>query len=142
MSRTRSVAGPAQGTHRRTVLAATAAVTLSAGVGYALRPTDSQAAPAADTAAAQAPVAQSRRAPAAPLAPYTRGTTLASVAAPRTSSGYRRLGDGPGWSRTVRSELAAPKSGRAGRRTALASFVRYLRLTRPSRRRTCSRTAS
>ncbi|WP_405613900.1 TIGR03767 family metallophosphoesterase [Streptomyces sp. NBC_00076] len=123
MSRTRSVAGPAQGTHRRTVLAATAAVTLSAGVGYALRPTDSQAAPVTDTAAAQAPVAQSRRAPAAPMAPYTRGTTLASVAAPRTGSGYRRLGDGPGWSRTVRSELAAPKSGRAGRRTALASFV-------------------
>jgi len=128
MSRIRSVAGPALGTNRRTVLAATAAVTLSAGVGYALRPTDSQAASAADTAAAeapvaQAPVAQSRKAPAAPLAPYTRGTTLASVAAPRTGSGYRRLGDGPGWSRTVRGELAAPKSGRAGRRTALASFV-------------------
>ncbi|MFF0157666.1 TIGR03767 family metallophosphoesterase [Streptomyces sp. NPDC005263] len=128
MSRTRSVAGPALGTHRRTVLAATAAVTFSAGLGYALRPTDSQAAAAADTAPAEtalaeAPVAHGRKAPAAPLAPYTRGTTLASVAAPRTSSGYRRLGDGPGWSRKVRSELAAPKSGRTARRTALASFV-------------------
>lgn len=118
MSRIRSVAAiPA--INRRTVLAATGAAAVSAGVGYALRPTDSQAATTDTTKV----VAQSRKAPAAPLAPYTKGTTLASVAAPRTSSGYRRLGDGPGWSRVVRSELAAPKSGRAGRRTALASFV-------------------
>jgi metallophosphoesterase (TIGR03767 family) len=123
MSRTRSVAGTAFGPHRRSVLAATAAVTLSAGVGYALRPTDSQAAPTTGTQAAGAPAAQSRKAPAAPLAPYTRGTTLASVATGRTGSGYRRLGDGPGWSRTVRAELAAPRTGRAGRRTALAAFV-------------------
>jgi metallophosphoesterase (TIGR03767 family) len=124
MSRTRSVASSTLGVHRRTVLAATAAVSVSAGVGYALRPTDSRAA-TTDTGArpAEAPVAQSRKAPAAPLAPYTRGTTLAAVAAPRTSSGYRRLGDGPGWNRRVRSELAAPKTGRAGRRTALAAFV-------------------
>jgi metallophosphoesterase (TIGR03767 family) len=124
MSRTRSVASSALGVHRRTVLAATAAVSVSAGVGYALRPTDSRAA-TTDTGArpAGAPVAQSRQAPAAPLVPYTRGTTLAGVAAPRTSSGYRRLGDGPGWNRRVRSELAAPKTGRAGRRTTLAAFV-------------------
>ncbi|MER5217461.1 TIGR03767 family metallophosphoesterase [Streptomyces sp. NPDC002838] len=124
MSRTRSVASSALGVHRRTVLAATAAVSVSAGVGYALRPTDSRAA-TTDTGArpAGAPVAQSRQAPAAPLAPYTRGTTLSGVAAPRTSSGYRRLGDGPGWNRRVRSELAAPKTGRAGRRTTLAAFV-------------------
>jgi metallophosphoesterase (TIGR03767 family) len=120
MSRTRSVASSVLGVNRRSVLAATAAVSVSAGVGYALRPTDSQA---ATPSAGEAPVAQSRRAPAAPLAPYTRGTTLASVAAPRTSTGYRRLGDGAGWSRKVRAELAAPKSGRAGRRTALAAFV-------------------
>ncbi|MET7457085.1 TIGR03767 family metallophosphoesterase [Streptomyces sp. NPDC005574] len=118
MSRIRSVASSTLGVNRRTVLAATAAVSVSAGVGYALRPTDSVAATTAET-----PVAQSRRAPAAPLAPYTRGTTVATVAAPRTGSGYRRLGDGPGWSRKVRAELAAPKSGRAGRRTALAAFV-------------------
>lgn len=124
MSRTRSVASSTLGVHRRTVLAATAAVSVSAGVGYALRPTDSRAA-TTDTGArpAEAPVAQSRQAPAAPLAPYTRGTTLAGVAAPRTGSGYRRLGDGPGWNRRVRSELAAPKTGRAGRRTTLAAFV-------------------
>ncbi|MET9392257.1 TIGR03767 family metallophosphoesterase [Streptomyces sp. NPDC006624] len=121
MSRTRSAAGSGQGIHRRSVLAATGAVALSGGAGYALRPSDSQAATAGETTAAVA--ASSRRAPAAPLAPYTRGTTLAGVATPRGGSGYRRLGDGPGWRRVVRSELAAPKSGRAGRRTALAAFV-------------------
>ncbi|MET8580858.1 TIGR03767 family metallophosphoesterase [Streptomyces collinus] len=120
MSRSRS-ATSVPGVHRRTVLAAAGAVSLSAGVGYALRPTDSQAA-----GAAEAPVAHSRRAAAAaPLAPYTKGTTLASVAAPRNSSGYRRLGDGPGWKRVVRAELAAPKSGRASRRTTLAAFVQF-----------------
>ncbi|MFJ3665181.1 TIGR03767 family metallophosphoesterase [Streptomyces sp. NPDC090106] len=131
MSRTRSVVNSAlettaRGVNRRTVLAATGAAAASVGIGYALRPTDSQAADAATADAAgagEAPVAQSRQAPAAPLAPYTQGTTLASVSAPRTSSGFRRLGDGPGWSRVVRSDLAAPKSGRAGRRTALAAFV-------------------
>ncbi|WP_433450364.1 TIGR03767 family metallophosphoesterase [Streptomyces sp. CA-142005] len=121
MSRIRSVAASALEVNRRTVLAAAGAVSLSAGVGYALRPTDSQA---ATTAAA--PVAHSRQAPAAtPLVPYTKGTTLASVAAPRGSSGYRRLGDGPGWGRVVRGELATPKSGRAGRRTTLAAFVQF-----------------
>ncbi|NNN32593.1 TIGR03767 family metallophosphoesterase [Streptomyces sp. S3(2020)] len=119
MSRTRSV-------NRRTVLAATGAAAVSAGVGYALRPTDSQAATTGTgtgAAAEGAPVAQSRQAPAVPLAPYTRGTTVATVAAARTASGFRRLGDGPGWERVVRGELAAPKTGRAGRRTALAAFV-------------------
>ncbi|MFJ8791480.1 TIGR03767 family metallophosphoesterase [Streptomyces sp. NPDC102462] len=118
MSRTRSVATSAVAVNRRTVLAAVGAVSLSAGVGYALRPTDSQAA-----TASQAPLASSRKAPAPPPAPYTRGTTVDSVAAPRGGSGYRRLGDGPGWPRVVRDELAAPKSGRAGRRTPLAAFV-------------------
>ncbi|MET7732457.1 TIGR03767 family metallophosphoesterase [Streptomyces sp. NPDC005402] len=125
MSRTRSVASTTLGVHRRTVLAAAGAAAASAGVGYALRPTDSQA--ATTGAPAEAPVAQTVHKAAAPveapLAPYTRGTTVASVAAPRTSSGYRRLGNGPGWSRKVRSDLAAPKAGRAGRRTPLAAFV-------------------
>ncbi|MFJ9863461.1 TIGR03767 family metallophosphoesterase [Streptomyces sp. NPDC101165] len=122
MSRIRSVATSALGVHRRTVLAAAGAVSLSAGVGYALRPTDSQAA----ARTAEAPVAHSRQAAAATaLAPYTKGTTLSSVAAPRTSSGYRRLGDGAGWKRVVRSELAAPKSGRTSRRTPLAAFVQF-----------------
>ncbi|MFI1567997.1 TIGR03767 family metallophosphoesterase [Streptomyces sp. NPDC020490] len=123
MSRTRSVAALTPGVNRRTVLAAGGAAAVSAGVGHALRPTDSQAATVGAATDATRVVAQSRTAPAAPLAPYTKGTTLASVATPRTGSGYRRLGDGPGWARVVRGELAAPKSGRAGRRTALAAFV-------------------
>lgn len=36
-----------------------------------------------------------------------------------------RLGDGAGWKRVVRGDLANAKSGRAGRRTALASFVQF-----------------
>ncbi|MFE0676065.1 TIGR03767 family metallophosphoesterase [Streptomyces sp. NPDC058867] len=127
MSRIRSVASSALGVHRRSVLAAAGAVSLSAGVGYALRPTDSQAATPAGTpataAAQEAPVASSGRAPFRPLAPYSRGTTLASTAAPRGTSGYRRLANGPGWGRIVRGELAAPKAGRADRRTTLAAFV-------------------
>ncbi|QIJ62687.1 TIGR03767 family metallophosphoesterase [Streptomyces sp. JB150] len=126
MSRTRSVASSAvhePAVHRRAVLATAAAVSLSAGAGYALRPTDSRAATAAP-AVGEAPVALSRKAPLAPLAPYTRGTTLAGVAAPvGGASGYRRLGDGKGWPRVVRDDLAAPKPGREDRRTALAAFV-------------------
>ena len=130
MSRIRSVAAAASDLNRRSLLAATGAVSLSAGIGLALRPgSDAHAATqaaAADPAAgtAEAPVAVSRRAPVDRLDPYERGTTLSSVATPRSgSTGYRRLGDGPGWKRVVRSELASAKSGRAARRTALASFV-------------------
>ncbi|EGX59323.1 hydrolase [Streptomyces zinciresistens K42] len=129
MSRTRSVAGSAPGVHRRTLFAATGAVALSAGAGYALRPTDSEAvtgaagAPDAGPAGdpSEAPAGASRRVPAA-SAPYTRGTTLAAVATAR-GSGYRRLGDGPGWARAVREDLASARTGRERRRTALAAFV-------------------
>ncbi|MEW2398545.1 TIGR03767 family metallophosphoesterase [Streptomyces sp. NPDC046862] len=124
MSRIRSVAAAATAPGRRAFLAATGAVTLSAGVGLALRPGSEASAKAAasDTSAV---ALSSRQAPAAPLAPYTRGTTLNSVAAPRGGSGYRRLGDGPAWKRVVRGDLAAPKSGRESRRTALAAFVQF-----------------
>ncbi|MER5430516.1 TIGR03767 family metallophosphoesterase [Streptomyces sp. NPDC002588] len=129
MSRSRSVTSSALGVDRRTVLAATAAVSVSAGVGYALRPTESAAAavqppaPAREAAAAAEPSAAAAAPSVAPLAPYTKGTTLASVAAPRSGSGYRRLGSAAGWQRVVRGDLAAPRSGRAGRRTTLAVFV-------------------
>ncbi|MFF7328742.1 TIGR03767 family metallophosphoesterase [Streptomyces sp. NPDC008150] len=115
----------ARGVDRRTVLAAAGAVSLTAGVGYALRPTDSEAATAAP-AASGVPAASrttAAAAPAAPLAPYTGGTTLATVATPGSGSGYRRLGDGPGWRRVVRDDLAAATSGRADRRRTLAAFV-------------------
>ncbi|MFC8665783.1 TIGR03767 family metallophosphoesterase [Streptomyces sp. NPDC057199] len=123
MSRIRSVA-TATVRDRRAFLAATGAVSLSAGIGLALRPGSGEA--AAHTASAEGqPLAVSRPAPAAPLAPYTRGTTLSTVAVPRGGSGYRRLGDGPAWSRVVRGDLAAPKAGRGERRTALAAFVQF-----------------
>ncbi|MER6009819.1 TIGR03767 family metallophosphoesterase [Streptomyces bluensis] len=124
MSRLRSVAAAATAPDRRAFLAATGAVSLSAGIGLALRP--GSEAPARATAGdASAVSLSSRQAPAAPLAPYTRGTTLGSVAAPRGGSGYRRLGDGPAWKRVVRGDLATPGSGRESRRTALAAFVQF-----------------
>ncbi|OAH15250.1 TIGR03767 family metallophosphoesterase [Streptomyces jeddahensis] len=128
MSRLRSVATAAAAAttvNRRTLLAATGAVSLSAGIGYALRPGSAQAA-AAPTDVPTAVSASSRQAPPAPLAPYERGTTLSTVSAPRSGApGYRRLGDGPAWKRLVRSDLAAPRSGRTERRTALAAFVQF-----------------
>ncbi|MEW2130083.1 TIGR03767 family metallophosphoesterase [Streptomyces sp. NPDC005435] len=128
MPRSRSAARPEPGLHRRSLLSAAGAVSLSAGFGYVLRPTESEAAtvtPAATTAPTATAPATTPPAP-APVAPYTQGTTLASVATPRgTGPGYRRLGDGPGWPRVVRAELAAPQTGRADRRTALAAFVQF-----------------
>ncbi|KPH98643.1 metallophosphoesterase, PPA1498 family [Actinobacteria bacterium OK074] len=126
MPRTRTVAtaasAAASALDRRTLLAAGGAASLAAGVGLALHEGSGSRAHAAE----QRAVALSRQAPAAPLTPYTRGTTLATVAAPVSgSAGYRRLGSGPAWQRVVRSDLAAAKSGREGRRTALASFVQF-----------------
>ncbi|GGV44717.1 TIGR03767 family metallophosphoesterase [Streptomyces spectabilis] len=124
MSRIRSVATAVTtaAVNRRAFLAATGAVSLSAGVGYALGPGAGHGEAAA---AHRGPVAVSRRAPAAPLAPYRAGTTLGTVAAPRGTSGFRRLGDGPAWPRVVRADLAAPHRGREARRTALAAFVQF-----------------
>ncbi|MFJ6655785.1 TIGR03767 family metallophosphoesterase [Streptomyces sp. NPDC091377] len=103
------------GVDRRGVLAVAGGLALSAGVGCAPRPAESRVA-----AVREAPPSRT-----APLAPYTRGTTLSSVAGPLPGdrSGYRRLGARPGWRRVVRADLAAPKPGRAERRTVLAAFV-------------------
>ncbi|GHH87222.1 metallophosphoesterase [Streptomyces sulfonofaciens] len=124
MPRLRSVANAANAAaaaarkvDRRTLLAAAGGLSLSAGIGCALGLGGSEA------AGATAPAAGSRKAPPPPPAPYTAGTTLDTVAAPTGREGYRRLGRGPAWQRTVRAELAAPHRGRAGRRTALAAFV-------------------
>ncbi|MGW0709656.1 TIGR03767 family metallophosphoesterase [Streptomyces sp. NPDC002643] len=124
MSRIRSVAAAATHPDRRAFLATTGAVGIAAGIGLALRP-ETDPAHAATPARAEPVSLSNREAPAAPLTPYTRGTTLASVAAPRNTSGYRRLGDGAGWERAVRADLATPKSGRESRRTTLASFVQF-----------------
>ncbi|MEU6392719.1 TIGR03767 family metallophosphoesterase [Streptomyces sp. NPDC046939] len=121
MSRLRSVTKAAAALDRRTLLAATGAATLTAGLGYALAPGGSAAA----TGPAPDGTLSSRRAPAAPLTPYPRGTTLASVATGPAGSGYRRLGAGPAWDRVVRAELSSARSGRAARRTALAAFVQF-----------------
>ncbi|GGX50768.1 metallophosphoesterase [Streptomyces minutiscleroticus] len=123
MPRSRSAA-TARALDRRSLLAAAGAVSLSAGIGLTLRAGAGGTASAADSARGGAG-AVSRRAPAAPPAPCTGGTTLAAAAAPRPGTGYRRLGDGPAWPRVVRSELAAPGARRAGRRTALAAFVQF-----------------
>ncbi|QKW06483.1 TIGR03767 family metallophosphoesterase [Streptomyces sp. NA04227] len=109
------------GLDRRTLLVSAGAAGLTAaGVGY------STLGPGSSSATAGPPPGASRKAPAAPLAPYRRGTTLNTVAAPRTgNAGYRRLGAGPAWQRVVRTELAEPTARRAERRTALASFVQF-----------------
>ncbi|WP_172383876.1 TIGR03767 family metallophosphoesterase [Streptomyces sp. MNP-20] len=123
MSRIRSVATAVTtaAVNRRAFLAATGAVSLSAGVGYAVGPGGH-----GKVAAAQrGPVAVSRPAPAAPLAPYRAGTTLHSAAASRGTSGFRRLGEGPAWPRVVRADLAPAHRGREARRTALAAFVQF-----------------
>ncbi|GGU33556.1 metallophosphoesterase [Streptomyces daghestanicus] len=123
MPRTRSRTGQTPGVHRRSVLAAATAVAVAGGTGYALRPDEAGAATDAAATERAASLASSRPAPAAPLAPCTRGTTLDSLATPRGTAGYRRLADGPGWRRVVRTALAPARAGRAGRRTALAAFV-------------------
>ncbi|HET6711817.1 TIGR03767 family metallophosphoesterase [Amycolatopsis sp.] len=55
----------------------------------------------------------------------TAGTTLEQVAAGGGTSTYSRLSAGPGWPLVVRSDLAAPKSGRDDRRRALSAFVQF-----------------
>ncbi|GHF35780.1 metallophosphoesterase [Streptomyces mashuensis] len=108
---------------RRSFLAAAGAVTTAAGLGLAVGPGGGRAAanPADPTPQAVATAEGAAEA----AAPTGAGTTLASVAAPRGTGGYRRLGAGPGWPRVVRSELAEGRSGREDRRTVLASFVQF-----------------
>jgi len=56
---------------------------------------------------------------------HTAGTTLESVAARVSATGYTRLKAGPGWPLVVRSELAGAKSGRDDTKDALACFVQF-----------------
>ncbi|MER8069199.1 TIGR03767 family metallophosphoesterase [Streptomyces sp. NPDC094034] len=112
---------------RRSFLTATGAVGVSAGIGLALGagggPGEAAAAPGA-TATPSVPGPRTPAAPATPARTVPARTTLDTVAAPRDSAAaFRRLGDGPGWRRVVRETLAAPRPGRAQRRTVLSSFV-------------------
>ncbi|WP_336052274.1 TIGR03767 family metallophosphoesterase [Streptomyces sp. CA2R101] len=122
MSRIRSAAT----FDRRTFLTATGAVGAATGLGLAFGVGPDRAAQAATVTSGPAPAAPVPvDAPAVPRTPYTRGTTLAGMSAPRGSAGYRRLGDGPAWDRVVRADLATAHGGRDKRRTALASFVQF-----------------
>lgn len=122
MSRIRSAAT----FDRRTFLTATGAAGAATGLGLAFGVGPDRQAQAATVASGPAPAAPVPvDAPAVPRTPYTRGTTLAGVSAPRGSGGYRRLGDGPAWDRVVRADLATAHGGRDKRRTALASFVQF-----------------
>ncbi|POX38378.1 TIGR03767 family metallophosphoesterase [Streptomyces sp. Ru73] len=122
MSRIRSAAATLD---RRTFLAATGVAGAAAGAGLTLGLTG-RTATAVPAQAGPPPFApQPVAAPAVPPVPFQRGTTLHSVATPRGTTGYRRLGDGPAWSRVVRTELASARPGRDERRTTLASFVQF-----------------
>jgi metallophosphoesterase (TIGR03767 family) len=113
---------------RRSFLTATGAVGVSAGIGLALGAGGGSGEAAAAPGPTAAPTVPGARTPVsaapAPSRTVPARTTLDSVAAPRdTSVAFRRLGDGPGWRRVVRERLAAPRAGRAERRTVLSSFV-------------------
>jgi len=113
---------------RRALLAAGAAVVAAGGTtAWVLGPgtPSGTARPAALPSHTPVRPAASRR-PAAvppPSVPPSSLTTLHSVAAPCGKSGYRRLADGPGWRRVVRTDIAPAYSGRDRRRTVLAAFV-------------------
>ncbi|NLU71451.1 TIGR03767 family metallophosphoesterase [Streptomyces sp. HNM0575] len=122
--------------HRRTLLtigAAGAASALGAGTVFnsgsasAGQPHRAAASPGASARAraararAQAPVTRNE-----PVEPSPEGTTLARVSTPRGNpDGYRRLGDGPGWKRLIRTDLAQARAGRTEKRRTLASFVQF-----------------
>ncbi|NJQ03871.1 TIGR03767 family metallophosphoesterase [Streptomyces zingiberis] len=106
---------------RRALLAAAGAVTASAGIGLTLGSRGG----AAEASAAAPPSAGIPSTAPLPVrgASARRATTLDAVATPRGTGGYRRLGDGPGWPRVVRTEQAPARRGREDRRTVLACFV-------------------
>ncbi|MFF5565499.1 TIGR03767 family metallophosphoesterase [Streptomyces sp. NPDC012623] len=111
---------------RRSLLTATGAVAVSAGIGLALGAGSGSGEAAAAPGSTAPPALPTPRtgSSATPTRTGPARTTLESVAAPRdTSAAFRRLDDGPGWRRVVREQLAAPRSGRADRRTVLSSFV-------------------
>jgi metallophosphoesterase (TIGR03767 family) len=103
---------------RRTFLLASGASAMATGLGVTLRPRP-------EPAVAAVPASASSALGVAQLTPTRNGTTLQSVAAPRGTSGYRRLVDGPGWRQVVRTDVADAKSGREARRTTVACFVQF-----------------
>ncbi|MBC9718100.1 TIGR03767 family metallophosphoesterase [Streptomyces sp. TRM66268-LWL] len=122
MPRTRSVATALD---RRSFLAAAGALSASTGIGLAIGLDGGGHEAQAARPAQPLTRANSRPAPAPPLAPYKRGTTLDAVAAPGTGRGYRRLGSGAAWPRVTRGEMAGARKGREARRRTLAAFVQF-----------------
>ncbi|MFJ1747640.1 TIGR03767 family metallophosphoesterase [Streptomyces sp. NPDC088116] len=121
MTRIRSAANAVD---RRSFLAATGAVGVSAGIGLALGAGGGTEEASAAPGKPAAPAVPGPRTSASPTRTVPARTTLDSVATPLDeSAAFRRLGDGPGWDLVVRDELASGKSGRAERRTVLSSFV-------------------
>lgn len=114
-----------RGVDRRTLLGSVGAAGAAAGLGFAVGPGGGVAAAGPEPAALGAAGAHRLPAAAAAVRTSRTQTTLHTAAAPRGSSGYRTLGDGPGWPRVVRTELAPASGARAARRTALASFVQF-----------------
>ncbi|MER7173927.1 twin-arginine translocation signal domain-containing protein, partial [Streptomyces mesophilus] len=91
MPRTRSVATALD---RRSFLAAAGAVSASTGIALAIGLDGGGHEAQAARPAQPLDRLSNRPAPAPPLAPYNRGTTLSTVAAPGSGRGYRRLGSG------------------------------------------------
>ncbi|GAA1902902.1 TIGR03767 family metallophosphoesterase [Streptomyces sodiiphilus] len=56
---------------------------------------------------------------------HATGTTLEEAASGTGTGPYRPLSAGPGWTRVLRDDLAAPGPGREGPRTPLAAFVQF-----------------
>ncbi|OEU87367.1 metallophosphoesterase [Streptomyces abyssalis] len=119
---------------RRTLLALGAGAATALGAGSVFGAANAGQ-PPPKAAPSPAAMARSRAARARSQAPVTRdepvepspeGTTLVGVASPRgDADGYRRLEDGPGWKRLVRTDLAEARSGRAEKRRPLTAFVQF-----------------
>ncbi|KIZ16667.1 TIGR03767 family metallophosphoesterase [Streptomyces natalensis] len=109
-------------TNRRRFLITSSAAVAGAGAALAL-PGQRRSSAAADTPPAQGAPGSSPARPSSGRAAPFGATTLETTARLAPGSGYRRLVSGPGWPLAVRDELAAARSGRADRRTALACFV-------------------
>ncbi len=109
------------GPRRRAVLLGAAGATgAAAGLGLALGPGQPRA--TARSAGPPAPAARGR-VPGRPPAPSSAGTTIRTTAAAVGRGGYRRLTEGAGWPRAVRTELGAAGPRRAETRTPLTAFV-------------------
>ncbi|AXK35140.1 TIGR03767 family metallophosphoesterase [Streptomyces armeniacus] len=122
-----SAATPSPGglLNRRRLLTAAGVAGATTGLGFVLGPAGGSATAGPPAAARAVPGPRRMPAAAAAVRPSGAATTLNGVATATYGNGYRRLDDGPGWRRVLRTELAEPSRGREEKRTALASFVQF-----------------